>query len=151
MIGPSADPAPFGRELGSGLHRPHVHAVDLEARNTEGDAALREIGFGRRADDRRAHRVAIVLDHVDHRQLPQRRHVEALIDLALVGRAVAEEGQADIVVAAIAVGEGEPGAERDLRADDAMAAVEVLFLGEHVHGAALALGIGHRGVRSAPP
>src|ERR1700722_16504762 len=39
------------------------------------------------------------------------------------------------------VGEGEPRAERDLRADDAMAAVEVLGLAEHVHRAAFALGI----------
>ena len=47
---------------------------------------------------RRAHGVAVVLDHVDGRQLPQLRHVEALVDLALVGGAVAEIGQADIVV-----------------------------------------------------
>ena len=46
-----------------------------------------------------------------------------------------------MIVAAIAVGEGEAGAERDLRADDAVAAVEFLLPAEHVHGAALALGI----------
>ena len=39
------------------------------------------------------------------------------------------------------VGEAEPGAERDLRADDAVAAVEVLLDREHVHRAALALGV----------
>ena len=54
-------------------------------------------------------------------------HVEALVDLALIGRAVAEIGQADAVVAAIFVGEGKPGAERHLGADDAVAAVEILL------------------------
>ena len=86
-----------------------------------------------------AHGVAVVLDHVDDRQLPELRHVEALVDLALVGRAVAEIGQADIAVLAVMVGEGDAGAERHLRADDAVAAIEMLLLGEHVHGAALAL------------
>src|SRR5207302_4048230 len=39
------------------------------------------------------------------------------------------------------MGEGKPGAERDLRADDAMAAEEPLLGREHMHRAALALGI----------
>ncbi len=91
--------------------------------------------------DRGAHGVAVVLDHVDDRQLPQLRHVEALVDLALVRGAVAEIGERDAPVLAVPVGEAEPGAERDLRADDAVAAVEVLLLGEHVHRAALALGV----------
>ena len=67
------------------------------------------------------------------------RHVEALVDLALIGGAVAEVGEANAAVVAIAVGEGEAGAERHVGADDAVAAVEVLILGEHVHRAALAL------------
>ena len=87
----------------------------------------------------RAHGVAVVLDHVDDRQLPERRHVEALVDLSLVCGAVAEIGEADRAVLAVAVGEGDAGAEGDLGADDAVAAVEVLLLREHVHGAALAL------------
>jgi hypothetical protein len=80
-------------------------------------------------------------DHVDHRKLPQLRHVEAFVDLALVRRAVAEIGQADKIIAAIAVGKGETGSERDLGANNAVAAEEVLLLAEHVHGATLALGI----------
>ena len=92
-------------------------------------------------DHRRSHRIAIVLDDIDDRQLPQLGHVEAFIDLALVRRAVAEISQADGIVAAIFVGESEPGAERHLGADDAVAAVEFLLQREHVHGAALALGI----------
>ena len=38
------------------------------------------------------------------------------------------------------IGEGQTGAERHLRADDAVAAVETLLDAEHVHRAALALG-----------
>ena len=39
------------------------------------------------------------------------------------------------------MGEGEAGAERHLGADDAVPAVEALLAGEHVHRAALALGV----------
>src|SRR5262249_60690490 len=85
--------------------------------------------------------IAIVLENVDHWRLPEPRHVEALVGLPLVGSAVAQVGQGDVVVAAIAIGEGEPGPQRHGRTDDAMAAIEALLDGEHVHGAALALGI----------
>src|ERR1700732_3096642 len=45
---------------------------------------------------------------------PQPRHVEAFIDRALVRRAIAEIGYANKIVTAIAVGERQAGAERDL-------------------------------------
>src|SRR5690606_25230592 len=118
----------------------HVHAVHLLARDVEGAAALREIGGGGGAGHRGAHGIAVVLDDVDDRQVPELGHVEALIDLALVGGAVAEIGEADGVLAAILGGEGEAGAGRDLGADDAVAAVEAVLVTEHVHGAALAGG-----------
>ena len=60
--------------------------------------------------------------------------------MALVDGAVAEIGQAGAAVAAILVLQGQAGAEADLRADDAVAAVKAVFDAEHVHGAALALG-----------
>ena len=66
--------------------------------------------------------------------------LKALVDLALVGRAVAEIGEAHAAVAAIFVLEREAGAERHLRADDAVAAVEAMLDAEHVHRSALALG-----------
>ena len=105
---------------------------------------LRQIGLRRSPRDRGAHGVAVVLDHVDDRQLPQLGHVEALVDLALVGGAVAEIGHGNLAVVAVAVGESEASAERHLRADDAVAAVEALLDAEHVHRAALALGIAVR-------
>src|SRR3546814_19552793 len=83
--------------------------------------------------------VLVVLDDVDDRQLPQCRHVEALVDLALVDRAVAEIGQRHPVGVAAPVGEGEAGADRHLRADDAVADETVLLSAEPVHRAAPAL------------
>ena len=95
---------------------------------------------------RGAHGVAVVLDHVEDRQLPQCRHVEALVDLALVHGAVAHVGDADAAVLPVFVGEGEAGAEWHLTGHDAVPAIEALGAGEHVHGAALAL----RVARAAP-
>ncbi len=95
----------------------------------------------RRTRDRRSHGVTVVLDHVDDRKLPQLGHIEAFVDLALVGRAVAEIGDADAVIAPVAVRKGKTRSERNLRPHNAVSTVEMLLLAEHVHGAALALGI----------
>ncbi len=92
----------------------------------------------RRALDRGAHGIAIVFDDEDDGKLPQLGHIEAFVDLPLVGRAVAEIGVGDVSIVAIAIGEGKAGAERHLRADDAVAAVEMFLFREHVHRAALA-------------
>ena len=67
--------------------------------------------------------------------------LNALVDLALVDRAVAHIGDADAAVLAVLVREGEAGAERHAGADDAVPAIEALVAGEHVHRAALALGV----------
>src|SRR5712671_6948452 len=140
-IGAVALAGPFHRPLARRLDGAHVHAVDLLARNVERGAALGEIGLRAGAAHRGAHGVAVVLDNIHDRQFPQLRHVEAFIHLPLVGGAVAEIGEAHIVVLAVAVGEGKPGAERDLGRHDAVAAVESAGDAEHMHRAALALGI----------
>jgi len=93
-----------------------------------------------RAVDACAHRILVVLDHVDDRQLPQLRHVEALVNLTLVGRAIAEIGEAHAAVPDVLMLEGKAGAEAHLRADDAVAAVEAMLDAEHVHRSALAFG-----------
>src|SRR5205085_9599835 len=102
-------------------------------------AAAGEIGGGRRTFHRGAHAVLVVLDDVEHRQIPQRRHVEGLIDLALVERAVAHVGHRKTAIAFVLVGKPEAGADGYLGADYAVAAVKALLAAEHVHGAALAL------------
>src|SRR5712692_4705136 len=139
--GPVAVATPPDRPLAGRLDRAHVHAVDLLARDVERSPALGQVGGRRRARDRRSHPVLIVLDDVDHRELPQLRHVEALVDLALIDGAVPQIGQGCVVVAAVMVGEGEAGPERDLGGHDAMPAEETLLDREHVHRAALALGV----------
>ena len=103
-------------------------------------AAPVEQRLGGRALDARAHRIFVVLDRVDHRQVPQLGHVEGLVDLALVDRAVAEIGQAHPAVLGIFMLEREAGAERHLRADDAVPAVKAVVDAEHVHRPALAVG-----------
>src|SRR6202011_2181323 len=107
-VGALAGAAPGHRLVAGGLDRADVHAVDLLARNVEGDAALGKIGLRRGTRHRGAHGVAVVLDDVDHRELPQLRHIEAFVDLALVRGAVAEIGQTDKIVTAIAIGERYP-------------------------------------------
>src|SRR5579871_3652883 len=97
------------------------------------------LGMPYRAPHARPHAVLVVLDHVDDRQLPQRRHVERFGDLALVDRAIAQVGHRDQRLLAVAVRKREAGADRHLGADDAVAAVEILLAAEHVHRAALAL------------
>src|SRR5688572_6774161 len=116
-----------------------VHAVDVLTRNGERQAALGQIRRRRRALDRGAHRILVVLDDEHGGQLPQLRHVEGLVDLPLVGGAVAEVCEADPAIAAIEVGEGEPGAERHAGADNTVAAVEAFLGREHVHRPAFAL------------
>jgi hypothetical protein len=127
--------------LARGLDGQDVHAVHRLALDAVGRAAFPEIGGLRRALHGGAHGVLVVLDHEDDRQVPELGHVVGLGHLALVRGAVAEIGEGHAVVAEILVGEGEARADRHLRADDAVAAVEMLLLGEHVHGAALALGV----------
>src|SRR3546814_3616872 len=70
--------------------------------------------------------------------LPQLGHVEGLVDLALIGCAVAEISDADPAVPGVFVLERQPRADRHLRADDAVPAVEPVLHREHVHRAALA-------------
>src|SRR5918998_1701487 len=127
------------RLLAGGIDGADVHAVHLLAGNAEGHAAFGVVGLGRAATWRRAHGVAVVLDDVDHRQLPDRRHVEALRDLTLVGRTLPKIGQADVAVLAVMVDKRDAGPQHPLRANIPVTAVEMLLPGEHVHGAALAL------------
>ncbi len=105
-----------------------------------------------------AHRHHVVLDHVDHRQLPQAGHVEGFVERALVHGAVAEVADADRVLVAVLAGEGDARGQGQVAADDGVAAEEPLRGVEEVHRAALALGaagvaaqqLGHRLVGAHP-
>ena len=58
-------------QLAGVADRHHVHAVDLVARDAVGDAALAQALAGGGAGLGGAHGVAVVLDHVEDRQLPE--------------------------------------------------------------------------------
>ena len=116
----------------------HIHAVDLTAGNAIGGAPVGKRAAGGGTGHSRSHAILVVLDHEQDRQVPEGRHVEALIDLALVDGAITEIGLADIRLVAISVGKGKTAANRHLRADDAVTAEKILLAAEHVHRAALA-------------
>ena len=89
---------------------------------------------------RGAHGVLIVFDDVDDRQTPELGHVEALVDLPLVGRAIAEVGEADLAVVAVLVGQRKARAQTHLRADDPVPAIKSRLDRKHVHGSTLSTG-----------
>src|SRR4029077_11266246 len=136
-----AGSAPCDGLFARGMHGFYIHAVDLFAWNVERGAALEKLGFGAGTLNAGAHRVLIVLNHIDDRQLPKFGHVEGFVHLPLIGGAVAEIRYADVLVAPILVRESEPGSERNLGADDAVTTEKFLLGAEHVHRATLAFGI----------
>ena len=73
-------------------------------------------------------------------RLPQRGEVERLAERALVGGAVAERAQRDVLGAFVVGGEREAGGDRQVAADDAVAAHEAARDVEHVHRAAAPAG-----------
>jgi hypothetical protein len=70
------------------------------------------------------------------RQLPQRRERQPLVERADRHRALAEEAQGDAPVFAVFRRERDAGRERDVAADDAVAAEHVVLFVEEVHRAA---------------
>ena len=92
-------------------------------------------------------RPLVVLDHEDARQLVQARHVEALVELPDVARAVTEKVHGDAVGGLVAEDlapvldlEGRAEADGDPLADEGEAAEEAVLLGEHMHGAGVFFG-----------
>ena len=75
----------------------------------------------------------VVLADEHDGQLPERRHVERLEQLPLVGGAVAVEVERDGGLLPVPLREREAASERHLRAHDAMAAIEVGVLLVQVH------------------
>src|SRR5690606_35782989 len=119
----------------------NVHAIHLLARHIEALAAAVKLSLRRGALDRSSHGIFVILDHINDRQAPEFGHIKSLIDLPLVDRAVAHIAERDGIAALIFLAEGKAGAKRNAGADNAMPAEEVGLAREHMHGAALALGI----------
>ena len=129
----AGEPDPLGDRLAD---RDHVHAVDPLARDPVALGLLGEVGLRRVALDRGAHPVEVVLDQEEDRQLPERRQVHRLAEVAGVGGAVAEHADGDRVFALVLGGEGEAGGDRQVAADDPVAAHEAALAVEDVHRAA---------------
>ena len=121
-----------------------------------------EVGHGGRAFDAGAH--AVLLFSSTKRQgfkpvlAPESGQVGTLMERAVVDRAIAEIELDDAVGALVAQRVGHADAERDVPADDAVAAHESVLDVEQVHRAALALDqpgalaieLGHHLVRGGP-
>ena len=96
--------------------------------------------------DRGAHRVPVVLDDEDARDVVDRCVVERFVERALVDRAVSEVRERDFLLALthdfelVFFSKREPRAQWCLSADDAVAAKEPVRLVEHVHRPTLTLG-----------
>src|SRR6478735_7184550 len=136
-----------------------VHPVAAHPRHAEAVAALVQVGDGRVPLERRPHAELVVRDHEDDRQPPERGEVERLAERALVGSAVAELAEDRVLGLHVVGAEREAGRDREVAADDPVAAHEAALEVEHVHRAAAALGaavdpaeeLGHHvvGVRAA--
>ena len=74
-----------------------------------------------------------------------------LAERALVGRAVAEHAERRVLGAQVVGGQAEAGGDRQVAADDPVAAHEALLEVEHVHRAAAALARRRRRGRTARP
>lgn len=107
--------AHLGRVLHRRANRDHVLAVAAHARHVV--AARVVLGRARGARGRGAHAVEVVLYDEDERQAPERSHVGRLVDLALVGRAVAEQRGADLGRVFVLAGERDAAAHGDLGSD----------------------------------
>src|SRR3569832_662255 len=129
----------INRNLRGGVDLLDVLAIDLIGRDVVAAYALVLIAHRGRAVDARADAVEIVLAHEQHRQLPQRRHIERFVEGALVVRGVAEEADRDLVGLLHLDGLGHADRERERAADQRVAAHEMMFDVEDVHGAAAAL------------
>src|SRR6056297_2970127 len=127
--------------LASILDGQNIHAIHGFAGNAERLAASIDIRGRGGPLLRCSHRVLVVLDHKNHRKRPERGHVERLVDLPLVRRAVTEISEGHVVIALVLIRKGQTRTQRHVGAHDPVSSIEVLLLGEHVHGAALALGI----------
>ena len=89
---------------------------------------------------RGTHGIEVVLTHKYHRQLPQHRHIESLVQYALPCSPIAKHTDGGPVGTLVLLGKSYAGAQAYLPAHNAMAAKKPFLLREKVHTAALSLG-----------
>ncbi len=136
-----AGPRRIDERLGRVEDRFDVFAVDHLGVEAEGLGPLLEGDVARRAIDARAHAVLVVDADEQDRQVPQGRHVHALVEDALLHRAVAEERDRDRVPLQPLVAEARPDHVGDAAAHDGIGAeVTESHVGD-VHRTALAAAV----------
>ena len=91
-VGPLARPGALDRLARGRVAREDVRPVHDDARDAVAGRPRRDVRDRHLHRRRHADGVAVVLDHEDERQLVDRREVEPLVDVALVGRALAHAG-----------------------------------------------------------
>ena len=100
-------------------HRRRIVAVDGDARHAVGGRAIGDVRHRRCVFVVRAFAVAVILAEEYHRQLPQRGHVQRLMEGPDVGRAIAEGADRHAPVIAQLRGQRESVCDRQPAADDA--------------------------------
>ena len=113
--------------------REDVHPVDREGGYLVRRRLRGEVGLRLRPLQRGAHRVKVVLATEQHRQPPQRGHVQRLVERALGDGTVAEIAGGDPVAVQHRVGQRQTHRQRQAAGDDRVAAVEPSGGVEQVH------------------
>ncbi len=115
-----------------------IIAVDLHGGYFIAGGFFGDVGVGRVVLRRGAHAVQVVLADEQGVRLPEHGHVEQFVELAFRRGAFAKEETVTFGLFCILSASPKPTAERQVAADDGVAAVEVGGLVEQVHGAAAA-------------
>ena len=131
-------PGARDRLRGRLVDRDHIVAVDRDPGDAVGPRALGHVGVAGGVVERHLGGVHVVLADVDHRQIPDRGHVDPLVEGAVVDRAIAEEADADPVAFQQLEAVAGAGRLQDVRSDDAGGAHQADFGREEVHAAAAA-------------
>ena len=134
-------PGPGARNgLARGLvHREDVVPVHGHARHVVGRGAVRDVLHAAMIGGRRGLGVAVVLGDEHHGQVPDRGQIQAFVQGALFGRAVAEETDRDLIGLPGLGRQPGPARQRRPAAHDAVRPQHPLVHVGDVHGAALTL------------
>ncbi len=119
-------------------HGEDVVAVDRDAGDAIGGGLAGDLGIEGRLGERRRRGVEIVLADEDDRRLLDAGEVHRLVEAAVVDRAVAEEGDADVVAALGPGADAGAGGVADAGGDDAVGAEQADRAIVEMHGAAAA-------------
>ena len=137
--GPVAGPGAVDGRPRHLVHGVDVVAVDDDRLEAVGRRAVRGRVLHRgHVADRGVLHVLVVLADEDDRRLPDRGHVERLVEGADVRRAVAEEADRDLAGLAVLRGPRRPQRDRQVGADDRVRAHRAVLDAGQVHRAALA-------------